>query len=179
MKTLCKIMASFVVMIAFIFSAKAQVPKLPMDETTKLITYTGVVTTQGSKDSLYLRGLEWINSYFKNPAGVTEKRDKENGEFVCKHNFEVFNYDEKGNKIVPAHAMIKYTLTIVFKDGRYKYTITNLNVKGTSYLALEKWQSESPKHDIHLKQVDDYMKELIKSLKQGMTFKAAAKKEEW
>lgn len=179
MKTFRKIFATSVVMVAFILSAKAQAPKMPVDETSKLITYNEVVNAQGNKDSLYLRCLKWINSRYKNAASVTEKRDQVNGEIVCKHQFEIFNYDKDGKKIFPASGMIKYTLTIVFKDGRYKYTITNLNIKGVSYLGLEAWLKESPKHDDHLKQVDTFIKELIASLKEGMTYKAPAKKEEW
>lgn len=179
MKTFGKIFAASLLMIAFSFTVKAQAPKMPIDETTKLITYTGVVNTPGSKDSLYMRCLEWINSFYKNPTGVTEKRDRENGEFVCKHQFEVYNYDKDGNKIAPAHGMVKYTLNIVFKDGKYRYEITKINLKSASYYPIENWLNESPKHDDHLKQVDKFFRDLEASLKKGMTPKAAAKKTDW
>ena len=56
----------------------AQKPDIvPIDETTKLITYQDVVNVEGSADTLYLRAISWINSFYKNPADVTKVRDRE------------------------------------------------------------------------------------------------------
>ncbi|NLL29406.1 MAG: hypothetical protein GX259_11515, partial [Bacteroidales bacterium] len=62
---------------ALIFVSITLNAQVSVDPDTKLITYQEVVTMEGTKDVLYSRAIAWINSYFKNPQGVTTKRDPE------------------------------------------------------------------------------------------------------
>ncbi len=145
-------------------------PKMPIDETTKLINYTEVVQQTGTRDELYNRAISWINSYFKNPGDVTRVRDKENGKIECVHRIKV-QHEEKGVQV--DGGLVQYELYIDFKDGKYRYSVTKFNLKNLSYFPLERWLNKNdPSYNsycpAYLHQVDDEIKNLIKSLKKGM-----------
>ena len=101
------------------------VPDIPVNSETNLITYTKVVDITGvSKDELFKRGLDWCNSFYKNPADVIREKDLPSGIIICKHRFKISNpYDKKAGVATDA-GMIQYTLTIDFKDEKYRYTMT-------------------------------------------------------
>ena len=44
------------------------IPDLPIDETTKLVTYKDVVNEKGTPQELYDRAMEWVKTYYKNTA---------------------------------------------------------------------------------------------------------------
>ena len=164
---------------AFASKGNAQTNKLPEDKDTKLITYSEVVNSEGVSGDLFNRCIEWVNSFYKNPTAVTTKREKENGLIEGKHQFQIFNADKDGkiDKNVVAFT-IMYSFTINFKDGRYKYTVSNFKIKSQSAYPLEKWNTD-PTHDFHLKQVADYMKDWQEKLKATMVKKAEKKAEQW
>lgn len=160
-------------------------PKMPLDEKTKLITYTKVKEITGvSKEDLYKRALSWANTYFKNPADVIREQDIEQGKIVCKARFKVMNLpDKKG--FSTEGGVVQYTLNLQFKDGRYKYDFTEFNWKQPSYYPAEKWLDTTnayykPEFDFYLKQVDDTAKEIIKDLDKGMRANPVTdKKDDW
>lgn len=97
---------------------------LPVDPVTKLITYEGVVEVPGvSKADLYTRAYAWIAKTYRSANDVIQMQDKEAGQLVA-----------KGLTRVTARAMgmdmdagvVRHTLSIYVKDGKYKYVITNL-----------------------------------------------------
>ena len=59
----------------------AQAPaeaKMPVDEVSKLITYTDVVDEPGmNKDTTYNRGMRWFKTFFKNPNQAIKSTDAE------------------------------------------------------------------------------------------------------
>lgn len=80
--------------------------------------------------------------------------------------------------------LIKYTVKILFKDGKYKYTITNIRLDRAGYYGIEKWYNKADtdkKINIeNLKQVDAYFKELIKNLQLVMQISTKVPQEdEW
>jgi hypothetical protein len=157
-------------------------PKIPIDTVTKKITYTEVVRQKGTKDTLYNRAIHWCGTFFKNSQSVTKVRDKENGKVEGIHRFKIYHAPLKDSTKVDA-GMISYTFTIMIKENRYKYTITDLNVKGASYFALERWlDKKDPSYttecDYFFTQVDKYMQDFVKSLKKGM-LEAVKVKDEW
>jgi len=146
---------------------------VPIDSITKLITYSEVVKQDGSKDSLYNRAIMWTTAYYPNAQDVTKIRDKQNGKIQCKHRFKLYNYDKKDGSKLETGMLAQYTMNIDLKEGKYRFTITDFNLKGGTYYPLEKWVNKTdPMYnanaDSYLKQVDDKMKEMIKSLKKGM-----------
>jgi len=154
-------------------SIKAQKSDIvPVDENTNLITYKEVVDMEGSADTLYLRAIGWFNVFYKNPADVTKVRDREGTLIVGKHRIPMKDFDEDGN-MLPARKAIGYTIKIECKEGRFRYTITDLNLRGTSYFPLERWITEEdaqycPSCTNYLEQIDAFAKELIESLKEKM-----------
>jgi len=168
---------------ATVLAQTSTVPKFPIDSASKKITYTEVVQQTGIKDTLYNRAIHWCNIFFKNAQSVTTKRDKEDGIVEGKPKFKVFKAATSKDTTKIMAGFISFTFTIACKENRYKYTITDLNLKGVSYFPLERWLNKkdpaySAECDNYLVQVDNYMQDLIKSIKKGM-LEAVKKKDVW
>ncbi len=147
------------------------VPLLPINEETKKICYTQVVEEKGTKNELYVRAIEWFNKFYKNPVDVTKVRDQENGKIQGVHRIKVYDFDVNGNKT--GGKEITYTLYLEFKDGKYRYKITDFRFIAASTTPIEKWldkksPSYTPAYESYLTQLDQSIKELIANLKQGM-----------
>ncbi|HPL03530.1 MAG TPA: DUF4468 domain-containing protein [Bacteroidales bacterium] len=148
---------------------KAQVP---VDPDTKKIIYQEVVQQDGIKDTLYNRAISWINKFFENPQGITKVREPENGKIIGTYRMRMQDTLLDGSKTL-SNVIVVCTFTIEAKDGRYRYTLDDFYVPGTSKIPLEKWldktdQYYSPKYEDYLKQVDQYVNRFITSLKEGM-----------
>jgi len=164
-------------------SLKGQNPplKMPVDPDTKLITYKEVVTTAGTPAELYIRAIAWINKQYKNPADATKVRDPASGLIEIIHRFEI---TQKVQGVTLMAGVVDYSMKLELKDGRYRYTITNFNSKDISRQPVEKWmnkddQSYTPAWDDYLKQVDEYTRKLIASLKLGMQPVAVKQPDIW
>lgn len=112
-------------------TTKAQKITPPIDSITHKITYQGVVQITGNKGVLYDKGLNWLAIAFKSSNDVIQIKDKENGKIVGKW---VIQPDEIRLGLVSA------TITLLFKDGRYKYIITDLKYEGTN--EFKAWELE-------------------------------------
>ncbi|MFA8301154.1 MAG: DUF4468 domain-containing protein [Hyphomicrobiales bacterium] len=147
--------------------AKAQVP---VDRDTEKVTYTDVVTVDGDKDDLFKRCVYWLNETYSNPASVTSIRDYETGKIKGSHRFKLY-VDNDGFK--KASGMVVYNFTIEFKDGKYRYTLTDFYVKKGSKFYIEQWLNKSdpqysPVWDNYLSQIDTFAKDWISGLKEMM-----------
>jgi hypothetical protein len=168
-------------MIAAGSRAQEVTPKMPVDEETKLITYKEVVTVEGTKRELFNRAIEWIGKNYKNPADVTKVREPETGLIELVHRIEL-SFDDQG--VTRAGGIVDYTLRIELKDGRYRYTFTNFNLKQVSRVPIEKWldktdKAYSPNWEHYLFQVDKATQEIIESLKKGMMPPVKKKVDQW
>ena len=79
--------------------------------------------------------------------------------------------------------LILYQIKMEFKENKYRYTLTDFNLKGTSRFPIEKWMNKTdpaynPNWDSYLYQVDTTMQRLISSLKEKMK-PTVVKKDEW
>ena len=164
--------------------AQGQKSSLPIDEASKLITYTKVQEMSGAgKDSLYNKAFEWCMNYFVNPADVIREKNQQDGKIVCKARFKVMNpADKKG--VVTEGGVVQYTLNLMFKEGRYKCELTEFNWKQTSYYPCEKWmdtanQYYKPEFETFLTQLDEKAKEIISALNKHMLSKGLVKKDDW
>lgn len=176
-----QLIAGTLALLLIISIATAQEASLPVDPETKLITYKEVVQQEGNKLDLFNRAIEWINKTYKNPADVTKVRNPETGLVELIHRIEL-TYDEKG--VTRSGGIVDYTLKLEMREGRYRYTITNFNLKQASRVPIEKWMDKSdrayvPAWDLYLQQVDSFTKELIISLKQGMQPPVQKKEDTW
>jgi hypothetical protein len=156
---------------------------LPIDETTKLITYQEVVTEEGSKNDLFNRSIGFLNEFYKNPVAVTKVRDPHSGVVRGQHQFRVHYTDEEGYR--KEGAMVMYDFRIELKDGRYRYTLTDFLVKKVSRYPVENWLNKndpeySKKWDEFLVQINDYVtKEWVPTLKKNMKPLEVIEEEEW
>lgn len=151
----------------------------PIDTDTKLITYQEVVQQNGSQDELYIRAIEWINTYYKNPADVCRIRNRESGVIEILHRFEVVSPETNLNV-----GIVNYELKMEFKPGRYRYTISNLTLRQASRFPVEKWLDKSdtgytPVYDNYMQQVDKQVNELISSFKAGLSPVELKPEEKW
>lgn len=113
------------------------------------ISYEDVVSLNDSvsKESLYNRGYHWVINIFKNPQKVVQLNDKESGQIVCK---AAFKYDQTkwlwgGSEVSKGY--VNYTVKLYFKNGRYKYVISDfihVSESGDSRFGLITDQKKCP-----------------------------------
>lgn len=163
---------------------------MPLDNRTGLITYTGVAEISGKPaGELYERGREWLVKTFSSSAIVFEVDNPAEGKISVKASI-VYIYSNTLTH--PPGGMINFTFSMFFKDGKYKYTISDFVHTGAGSIPgvgpLE--QVEPPKKDrIHeiwvfnnnwnkLKRyTDSKMKDLTETLRKSMA--GSSKNESW
>ncbi len=147
---------------------------VPIDSENNKITYQEVVNEKGSPDDLYIRGIAWVNSFYPNPTGVTQIRNREDGVIKGTARFKIHYLDKEG--IQRDGGVISYSIKLECKEGRYRYTITDFNFRQSSRFPVERWldkdaPSYNPQWVEYIKQVDTYTKSVIADLKAGMVDK--------
>lgn len=178
-----RILSLLILAAAPLFSS-AQTPStaMPVDPDTKLITYTEVVNMTGvSAKELYKRAHRWFHSYYKNPADVVKTKDSVNYTISGIHRLKITK-DVKG--VQNDAGMVSYTINVMCKEGKYKYEVTKLNWKQTSYYGIEKWMDKTnqyydPQFESFLAQTDAFVKGLIADLKKGMNDTGEKKAKDW
>lgn len=158
-------------LILSLFVASFAFAQLPVDSVTKKITFTDVVSVDGAtKDQLYARAKN-LNMLREN----IKKDDKAEGTYSYKGSFPVkYPAPQKG---MMHSGTVNYVTTIFVKDGKYKYTITDLvhqSEKGNGgklegklpecnkyVLAPHGWSSIK-------KQAEEQMAILVKKIKENM-----------
>lgn len=92
--------------------------------TVTTVTYSEVIQMDSiSKNELFNRARMAFVTIFKSSKDVIQLEDKENGKIIGK---AVFNYNPTifiGNMLT--RGIVRYSVTIQVKDGRYKYEITD------------------------------------------------------
>ena len=186
MKLCFKITLSLLILTNFVFAQKAvKAPKIPVSEETKLFTYTKVVETPGAgKAELYDRTFAWLSAFYKNPSDVLREKDRDAGTMLLKARFKISNMADKKSGVATAAGDVQYTLKFDFKDGKFRYTLTDINWKQLSYFAAEKWldktnQYYSPNWDYYLQQTDDNCKKIVADLEKAITTAKVEKKDDW
>lgn len=157
---------------------------LPTNAETKLINYEKVVEVpETKKNELFERAIMWATEFYKNPADVIREKNPDAGKIVCKARFKISNEKNKDGVATDA-GVVQYTLTLLFKDGKYKYEVTEFNWKQLSYYPVERWsetssQTYNPAYAYYLRQVDDYTLRTIADLEKNMAMKKKEKKNDW
>ncbi len=158
-------------------------PDLPLNDENEQVYYMEVVPMDGvEKLELYRRSQQWMKSYFKNPAGFLESSDSVSGLLTMKPQFPVYRILKNGVKAQAA--IIRYTLVLGFKDGKYRYEIKDVNLKAASYEPIEKLFNENDPNIADnyntLQEADKNFRELINNLKESMKEPSVkVKKDEW
>ena len=185
MKNLLLLFIGIIALNLTVFSQKEdyQEPSLPIDQVTKLITYSKMFDVSASKDSLYKKGIKWFYTYYKNPTGVIKEDDAANGKISGKHQVKVLNpADKKGIKTMKG--IVRYTVTTQFKENKARIVITEINLESTSYTPIEKWLDKSApgfttKNYFYLTQVDSLMNEVSVDFEKFMKEPSKANKDDW
>ncbi|HIA37318.1 MAG TPA: DUF4468 domain-containing protein [Flavobacteriales bacterium] len=146
-----------------------EIPAFIIDEGTKKVVYQGVVEQEGSKDVLFEKALAWATKYYKSPSNVIREKDREKGSLKAKARYYIYYIDPKKGTKTRAHT-IEYLLTVQFKEGRYRYLLTDIIYKATSYQGIEQWIDANKKQysyatASYLVQTDEEINKLISLLK--------------
>ncbi len=150
----------------------------PVDEETGLITYKDVVEEIGNKEEFFNRAIGWINEYYKNPVDVTKVRDPKTGVIKGLHRFKIKETNEDG--LQTDAGVVQYRFLLEFKEGRYRYTLTEFVLRQSSKIPTEKWLNDAdPKSKSYLTQLDEFAQSWIKSLKKGMQPKVEKNDDDW
>jgi len=153
--------------ILLIFPTLIQGQDLLIDEQTGKYTKQAVIEIENkSKQVLYKKAVEWITLNYNSANDVVQLDDKENGEIIGKGSFRIPLYS--------INPVINHTITILVKDGRYKYLISDLiynddqgnksSFENCSYI------TKSAKKKLYPK-IDEEIKSLIISLEKDMKTK--------
>lgn len=178
MTTLSNKYLHFLIVLLFPTFLFAQTNVLPVDEETGLITYKEVVEEVGNKDSFFNSAISWINSYYKNPVDVTKTRNPQTGLIKGIHRFKIKDADKDGNVIDAG--TVQYRFTLEFKEGRYRYILTEFVLRQGSKIPVEKWLNKADSQSKrYLKQVDDFAQSWISSMKKGMMPEVEKSDDEW
>jgi len=99
--------------------------ELPVND-SGLIDFTEVVKVDGASSfELYSRAREWFVTTFNSAEAVLQMDDKESGKLIGK----AFSDIVTPAGFTPITDKLHYTLSIYLKDGRYKYSITSLQIQ--------------------------------------------------
>ena len=156
-------------------------PNIPIDPDSQKIMYREVIQEAGDPGYLYNRAMEWFNYYYINPTSVFKIQDKVNGKIEGTGRMSVYYDDDKGNRLNAG--LIIYAIRLEFKDDRYRYTVTDFNLKEASRFPLEKWLNKedpayNPLWNNYLYQVDTTMQRLTSTLIEKMK-PVEEKTDEW
>jgi hypothetical protein len=166
------------ILILFTFSLPGFTQSIPIDDDTGKIQYQEVVEEKGNPEEFFNRAVIWINSYYSNPFDVTKTRDQSSGIIKGLHRFRVEQTMEDGQTMDAG--TVQYEFKLEFKEGRYRYTLSDFILRQSSAIPVEKWlNSSDPKSKSYLKQLDNFAQDWIKSLKEGMKPVEIKKEEEW
>jgi hypothetical protein len=107
----------------------ADTVKLPIDPTTKRITYASVVQVPGaSQAELYTRAKLWFAGAFNSAKDVVQADEKDAG-IIQGKGWSTIEVHPMGTKRPGVDQRLWYTVRLICREGRYRYEITNLLVE--------------------------------------------------
>ena len=132
----------FLLLAGLAANAQAWHNPLPVDSTTHLITYQGVVQVPGATQAeLYSRAREWFAVTFGSAKEVLEMDDRGLGKLIGRA-YAQFDFSSGFGPIVSLSMW--RTIKIESKDGRYRYTLNDFALGGSlaqpqEPKPIEKW----------------------------------------
>ncbi len=189
MRIITLIIGCFTLMLVMDVFGQDEMPKMPIDEETKTITYSEVINVDSSitKSELYSRGREWFAKAYKSSTDVIQMEDRESGKIIGKALMVVYH---KALGMALESGQINYTISLYCKDGRYKYEVTDFihtsnYESGRVKTSCDRMTSETRKmyrkvYTYYLIQLDENIRGLIADLKNSMNVKSTKKnKDDW
>ena len=168
-------------------------PILSFAQKDSTISYTEVVTTDSaSKDFLYARAKNWFNATFVAGSDALQIEDQDQGELSAKGIFSTYVGYRSARGRSTYEMKYKFKVTILVKDNRYKYAITDIDnfisadgnvipfrLLNSSNHTSVKWPGVKPakvdeEYVTAKKNVDAKVQELINSIKDAMKKRISA-----
>jgi hypothetical protein len=170
--------------VGFAQKNKVQIPEMPLDEDSGLITYADKAAVDGATASdLYDRAYNWGKGHYKNYAEKLRVQDKENGRMEIFGRFSIYAHDKKGAVTTSKIGLIQYTLGIDLKEGRYRYNLSKINQKAASYTAIEQWldgsDDNASNNAYKLIDIDNHIQELLSALNKAVKTAPKAAEDDW
>lgn len=173
--------------------------KMPVDTITELISYEDVIEQNESYyDSLYIRAKRWVHTHWGTPHAAKKRDKKDNAELYLD---DVLYEKFKAKVTVPLkvrynkfsaseYGQLQFTITMRFKDGKYKFTITNLvhllpetsDKKDINYVYMEfymKSERSVVNYDRYLRAADGSIQNLVKDMRKFMREPVELDEDEW
>lgn len=111
-------MKRLIFLVVLFIPSMAYLQTIEKDEKTGKYACSGVVQIDSvSKDRLFAKTMEWIALNYKSANDVIQLSNKEDGKIICKGNFKTM--------VLLTSGYIGHTLTLDFKDGKFRYQYTN------------------------------------------------------
>ena len=182
MKKPVSIFLFFLVSIGLVAQDTLPDPAIPFNKETQTVEFAKVIHVQGTRQELFNRCVYWLNDYYKSPTRVTQIRDLPSGKILGKHFFPLYTFDTI-NKVNKKTAKVNYIFTVVFKDGRYKWEINELEVIAGRKVPIREMLNKSDtlyqkKWKSYLIQINDFVKNWSGSLESKMQPEKAKKEED-
>lgn len=162
----------------------------PMDTATKKIDYNAVVPMVGqTKDQLFDQAMKVLHKMYPNADQKLAVADRAAGKIVLNGFTRVLLKDPSG-VMVPDPTLIRYKLTILFKDGKYRYEITEFVIERNGMpFHIERWVEHNKPGDHtydkgdrvqeHLDFLYSDIKRVVKELTDGMKGEKEVIKKDW
>jgi hypothetical protein len=189
-------MKKYILVLLIFTSVKAssQISILQSDSSSGKIMFQGVCTVDSvSAKELFSRSKIWFAKTFNSSNDVIQNIDSENFIIIGKAKIRAHaqNFGER------TWGYVKYSITIYCKDNRFKYVISDLyhegDVIGTTSTytpSVGLLSINTPEYGGFLSyrkkdldklcdELNDYVKQLVKSLKIDMNKKIETKSNEW
>jgi hypothetical protein len=116
--------------ITFVFSLLIFTFSYSQEQNAEPLAFSEVVKvdTAISANELFSRARTWFAETYRSAQDVIQMEDKEEGKIVGKGAIEYVSNVFVGSQ--GTKGLIRYTLTISVKKGRYKFDMTNFNHEG-------------------------------------------------
>lgn len=143
----------------------------PLNEKTNKISYEGVIEIEGlTKDEIYKRAKEWMIEYYKSKSLITD--NKERGKISQNGSFTKLFKKDNNKKNMEANEFIYY-ITILIKEGKFKYVLTDFNIEAKNEkIAMEQVQelleSRPAKKKEAVTKVHEGVTDVIKSMENSI-----------
>jgi len=153
------------------------------------ITYTGVVQADSiAASELYRRAKKFVAMNYKSAKDVIQYDDPQKGELICKGSVKQ-SWQSSYSDIQDTY--VTHTFSIECRDGRYKYSITDLRITYAYFspaansiqdvdMELEQWNVARPKNLVkYLEPLDIEFKSLISAMESSLSKDIPDSKEDW
>lgn len=161
-----------------------EIPQLPKNAETGLIAYSARHAVDGvSSGDLYDRAFKWAGDNYKNLGEKLRVQNREEGRLEIFGRFPVFAHDKKGELTNSKIALVQYTFGIDFKDGKYRYSLSKINQKASSYQPIEQWEDPNDPNRSNnaykLIDIDLHIQALLEGFNKAVQTAPKDKKDDW